>query len=267
MHGQSMEQRPLTGQGTNNTKSGGCAASRASADLSAVKKSRWTCLLSLLFACSGTAMRAPVDVASQSELLYASDRQSWGVTQGRGSFSMGPYRIDDVVRHPVRESGYSVFGWGDRRLHASYDFAFSDGVSHRQGHCDQEQDKPSVAYSGQLACRCDAAGLGDASGSSARAQNDNDALRVDIGGEAKEGTLTLGGQTYRMSPLRERESGKQSDEPLGYRIDGAKPLGAVEIEGRIWAQRALDDGARTQLVCMLSGLLLVRPVTAQRPAR
>jgi hypothetical protein len=213
----------------------------------------WYVALGLLSACSGMAMRAPADVAGQSELLHASDRQSWGVTKGRGSFSMGPYRIDDVERHPITQTGYSVFGFGNQRMLTSYDYAFSDGVSHRHGHCDQEQDKPSTAYSGKLACRCGEPG--------------KDTFSVAIGADAKEGTLTLEGQSYRMSPLRERESGKKSGEPLGYRIDGAQPLGAVEIEGRVWTQHSLSEPSRAQLVCMLSGLLLLRPVTNQRPTR
>lgn len=210
-------------------------------------------MLGLLSACSGMAMRTPTDVAGRSEVLHASDRHSWGVTKGRGSFSMGPFRIDDVERHPVLQSGYSVFGFGKQRLLTSYDYAFSDGASHRQGHCDQEQDKPTSAYAGKLACRCGAPG--------------QDNFTVEIGEDAKEGTLTLAGQAYRMSPLRERESGKQADEPLGYRIDGAEPLGALELEGRVWTQRELNEGTRAQLVCMLSGLLLMRPVTSQRPVR
>jgi hypothetical protein len=199
------------------------------------------------------AMRAPADVASQSELLVASDRQSWGVTKGRGAFSLGPYRIEDVVRHPVTQHGYSVFGFGKQVMQTRYDYAFSDGASHRQGHCIQEQDKPTTAYAGRLSCRCGAA--------------DADAFTVAIGADAKEGSLTLQGQSYKVTPLHQRESGKQHDEPLGYRIDGDAPLGAVELEGRVWTQRALDEGARAQLVCMLSGALLLRPVTYQRPLR
>jgi hypothetical protein len=210
-------------------------------------------MLGLLSACSGMAMRTPADVAGQSEVLHASDRHSWGVTKGRGSFSMGPFRVDDVERHAVTQSGYSVFGFGKQRLLTSFDFAFSDGASHRQGHCDQEQDKPTVAYAGKLSCRCGAPG--------------QDAFTVEIGSEAKEGALTLEGKAYRMSPLRERESGKKADEPLGYRIDGAAPLGAVEVEGRVWTQRELGENARAQLVCMLSGLMLMRPITSQRPTR
>ncbi|HEX5660384.1 MAG TPA: hypothetical protein VFX59_24480 [Polyangiales bacterium] len=219
-------------------------------------KSSWYVVLGLLSACSGCsgmAMRAPADVAAQSEPLSASDRHSWGVNKGRSSFSMGPYRIDDVAREPVRQTGYSVFGFGNQRVLTGYAYAFSDGSSHREGHCAQEQGKPTTSYSGKLACRCGAPG--------------KDTFTVDIGADAKEGTLTLSGQTYRMSPLHERESGHKSDEPLGYRIDGAQPLGAVELEGRVWTQRGLSEDTRAQLVCMLSGLMLVRPVTYQRPTR
>lgn len=248
-----MVQRPREGQGWKCTKRGGCAPPARSADLDAVSKASCYLALCLLSACSGMAMRAPSDVAAQSDVLFASDRQRWGVTKGRGSFSMGPYRIEDVERHPVRQSGLTVFGFGEAKLMTSYDFAFSDGARHREGHCDQVQDKPTSAYAGTLRCRCGDPG--------------HDALEVQLGEDAKSGTLTLGGQSYKMAPLRERESGKQNDEPLGYRVDGATPLAAVELEGRVWTQRALGDGARADLVCMLSGLLLLRPVTTQKPLR
>ncbi len=252
-HGQSMKQRTRAGQGTKYTKVDGCKLLGASADLRAVNKSSWCFVLCLLSACSGMAMRAPADIASQSEVLHSSDRQSWGVSKGRGSFSMGPYRIDDVERHPVTQSGYSVFGFGKQVMKTSYDYAFSDGGFHRHGHCDQEQNKPTTAYSGKIVCRCGAPG--------------QDVFTVDIGEDAKEGTLSLAGQSYTVTPLRERESGKKVDEPLGYRIDGAKPLGALEIEGRVWTHGSLDEATRAQLVCMMSGLMLMRPVTYQRPLR
>jgi hypothetical protein len=199
------------------------------------------------------SMRAPTDVASSSDVLNASDRRQWGVTQGRGSFSMGPYRIEDVQRHPVTQSGYSVFGFGSRKLMVGFEFAFSDGASHREGYCEQEQDKATTSYSGKLACRCGAPGT--------------DSFNVEIGRDAKTGTLTLGGQSYRMTPLYQRQSGKSVKEPLGYRIDGERPLGAVELEGRVWTARGMEEPTRAQLVCMLAGLMLVRPVTYQRPAR
>ncbi|HEY6876806.1 MAG TPA: hypothetical protein VI299_02260 [Polyangiales bacterium] len=197
-------------------------------------------------------MRAPADIAVASDAVSASDRERWGIRKGRDSFQLGAYRVQDVQRGQVEQSGYSLFGFGNRKLSLDYRYTFADGVGTRPGQCRQEQDRAANRYRGKVTCHCGAT---------------SDSITVDIGRDAKPGTLELGGQKYGVRPLYERESGRTTDEPLGYRIDGEAPLGAVELEGRTWIRRGLSEPERSGLTCMLAGLLLVRPLTYERPAR
>ncbi|HEY6879348.1 MAG TPA: hypothetical protein VI299_15080 [Polyangiales bacterium] len=215
-------------------------------------KSRWCLVLGLLAACAGSSMRTPADVAAGSDALRASDRERWGVRKGRDSFQLGAYRVQDVERDPVTQSGYSVFGFGNRKLSVDYRYTFVDGARTQSGQCRQEQDRASTRYKGKVSCHCEPA---------------SDAITVDIGRDAKPGALELGGQHYVVRPLHERESGRTTDEPLGYRIDGEAPLGAVELEGGMWLRRGLSDPERSTLSCVLAGLMLVRPLSYERPAR
>jgi hypothetical protein len=194
-------------------------------------------------------MRAPADLASRGDLSVATARRHWGALKERESFELAPYRVQHVERRPVSTSGISLLGFGHRKVTSGYKYTFVRGARGQdvQAGCEQEQDGTDSSFSGELVCHCG-----------------SDALELEIGAKAGQGTLNLGGQRYRVTPLRERASGRKSDEPLGYRADGDAPLGAVELDesGRIWTARGL--ATRDQLVCLFAGVLLFRPITYER---
>jgi hypothetical protein len=77
-------------------------------------------------------------------------------------------------------------------------------------------------------------------------------------GKQYSGKITAPGVERQVTAITLREKGTESGDPLGYRVDGDAPLGAVELKspGKVWVSRSLAGPERAQLACLFAGLLL-----------
>lgn len=245
-HVPSMLHAPGAGQGFN------CdlRAARDSARPACVNTTRRYELFLLfafsLAACAGQAMRPPTDVADASDKVEVTDRKVWRRPSKREEFQLGAYRVTEVKRKGVESSGYSIFGWGTRRMGTTFSYVLTVPNGRIDALCELEQEGSQTKFSGKLGCRCG-----------------NDKLMTAVGREAEVGSLTLGGQDYMMQAVRSRISGSDSDDPIGYRVDpkpAGTPLGAVGVTDGVWLRKGLDESARQQLTCLLAGVMLFRPI-------
>jgi hypothetical protein len=200
-------------------------------------------------------MAPPSDVVQVSEALPIKDRSSWSGALVDESFGLGPYRVAEVDRKWNSTNSNSFFGYEASRTKGGYAFKLVDGAAKLDGECATEQREQSKKLGGgasfgravaKLGCRCSGA-----EGAST--------LTLDAAtGQQYNGKITAPGVERQVTAITEREKGSESSDPLGYRVDGDAPLGAVELKspGKVWISRSLAGGERAQLACLFAGLLL-----------
>ena len=67
--------------------------------------------------------------------------------------------------------------------------------------------------------------------------------------------------TYQVKAIYDREGGMSAGGPAGYRVDGQSPTAAVDVlgPGRVWLAKDIAPQQRTDVICVLAGLMLYQP--------
>ncbi len=205
-------------------------------------------------------MQVPSELAAHSDLLAVTDRGVWTGVLVNESFKLGPYVVKNVDRKWDVTTGFIAGNLSHSNTEGGYAFAFEGSGVNEVGHCAIGKRDTDVKYrSGvnlefrfsKLACSCE--------GTPERAT-----VVVESSNDKYAGTLTTSEGTYRVASVHELVGGSHSEEPVGYRIDGARGVGAAEVihPGRVWLDRSLDAKNRGQVACLVAGLMLFVPKDA-----
>jgi len=67
--------------------------------------------------------------------------------------------------------------------------------------------------------------------------------------------------TYQVKAIYDREGGMSAGGPAGYRVDGQGVTAAVDVlgPGRVWMAKGIDAQQKTDVTCVLAGLMLYQP--------
>jgi hypothetical protein len=209
-------------------------------------------------ACGGIQMKVPTEIASQSEVLVATDRTSWTGSMVDESFKLGPFAVKDVDRDWDTSSSFSVGNLSQKNTEGGYEFKFSGKGKKFVGHCAAEKSGTGIDLGKgfglnfehtKVACTCDGS-----------AKQVSVIVDAGSGGDYK-GVLTSSSSGYEVTSIRENQHGGTEDTPTGYRMDGEAAVGAAEVThpGRIWLDKRLADDERAEVACLFVGLMLYQP--------
>lgn len=213
----------------------------------------------LAVGCGSPRMLAPGDVVGVSEQLVISDRSSFSGALADESFQMGGFAITEVDRNWNSRSEVGVMGFTEEKTKGGYSFNISGEGATLPGKCTTGVKERSHDMGGGLE-------VGDEKqsvGCFCKIENVLAYFSVHASTTDKyQGALGINGTQYRISGVYERESGPDSGDPTGYRVDSsAGPIGAVDVvrPGRVWISRELPAEQRGPLACLFAGLLLYEP--------
>jgi hypothetical protein len=204
-------------------------------------------------------MRAPLDVVQQSEELKISDRSSWSGSLADESFGLGGYRVQDVDRKWNSTRTNTLFGFEQSRTRGGYAYKLSAGGSQLEGGCSTEERQKSQ----DLGDGAEFSSLVAKLGCSCRDGDVETNLILDASTTNQyKGSIKGSDFSYSVTAITTRENASwESHDPLGYRVDGEGPIGAVDVvkPGRVWLNKSLEEPRRRQVACVLAGLLLYQP--------
>jgi hypothetical protein len=201
-------------------------------------------------------MQVPPEIASQSEMLEATDRSAWSGSLADESFRLGPYAIKDVDRDWDSGSGVSIGGISHEASEGGYAYELEGKGGKQAGRCVTAKKDTNVGLGSgfalvfqfsKLACSCDGNGK-------------QATVSVESEGSKYKGALTTSGGSYQMRSIHELEGGSSVEKPTGYRMDG-DTVGAAEVThpGRIWLDKKLGAEERREVACLFAGLMLYKP--------
>jgi hypothetical protein len=207
----------------------------------------------LVVACATQRLLVPNDIGSHCAPLVVKDRSRWGSFSSEG-FKLGAYSVKGVDR----ASGESEKSENGATSHAAESrgggYVLVDGSTKLEGQCETQARvdkttivKPIRLHSESAAVRCSCSG-GERAASVV--------LSGDIG--HLRGTLETGSGRYVVTSLHEVDKGAEPEGPTGYRVDGERPIGAVDVlfPGGAWLDPKLDEAERRELACVFAGLML-----------
>jgi hypothetical protein len=207
----------------------------------------------------GWGMAVPADVAQHSEELAIQDRSSWSGALVDEAFGLGPYKVSDVDRKWSSTRTSTLFAFSDSRTRGGYGYKLNAQDVAWQGECVTEQNEQNQ----QLGEGAEFSSVVAKLGCTCRTEQAEATLFLDASTTRQyHGTLKGPEYTYRITALTERDNGRMSPhDPLGYRVDGEGPVGAVGVvkPGRVWLAKGLAEPVRQQLACLFAGLLLYMP--------
>lgn len=221
--------------------------------------SRWVSA-TVFVGCSAPQMQVPSELAAHADLLPVTQRGVWTGVLVNESFKLGPYAVTNVDRKWDVTTGFVAGNLSHSNTEGGYAFSFEGAGMNETGHCAIGKKDTGVKYrSGvnvefrfsKLACSCE--------GTPELAT-----VVVESSSNEYTGTLTTSAGTYRVASVHELVGGSRSEDPVGYRIDGARGVGAAEVihPGRVWLARSLDAKNRGQIACLVAGLMLFVPKDA-----
>ncbi len=214
-----------------------------------------------LSGCTTMQMAVPSDISAVSDVIAATERSMWSGAMADETFTLGIYKVTSVDRDwdssQTDTVSISKLDLKSGTTEGGYNYQFKAPSGEFKGECSSEASAESAGMSGfkiekrvsKLNCVC-------SEGNSEIAKVTLKAKNLDN----YTGTLATHGQSYQVASIKEVE-GALSSGASGYRVDGDKPVGAVEVlkPGRIWLGRDLTAGVRTALACTFTGLMLYLP--------
>lgn len=207
----------------------------------------------------GWGMAVPADIAQQSEELKIQDRSSWSGALVDESFRLGPYRVSDVDRKWNSTRTQELFAFNDSRTKGGYAYKLNAQDATLEGQCATEEREQSK----QLGDGAELSNVVAKLGCACRDAQGETTLLLDGSTTTQyQGTLKGPDYQYQVTALSQRDNGRMaSHDPLGYRVDGESPIGALGVvkPGRVWLAKSLPEPARRQLTCLFAGLLLYMP--------
>jgi hypothetical protein len=214
----------------------------------------------LLSACgTGWGMAVPADVVGTSDELPVKNRSSWSGALANESFELGSYKVADVDRKWNSTRSSSLFGFDSKKTQGGYGYKLTGGSVPLVGGCATESAQKGASLGGGLEFSKLVAKLG----CSCKGERGEATLTLDASTTQQfSGEVKGEGYRHRIAAITARENGRMpSRDPLGYRVDGEGPIGAVGVvkPGRVWLSKALDAQQREELACLFAGLMLYEP--------
>lgn len=213
----------------------------------------------MLWGCGSGRMAAPADVIAASEALVIQNRSSWSGALADESFQLGTLAVTDVDRDWNSSSDVSVMGFDHEHTKGGYSFQVKDGDTTWSGACTTAVEERSLDLGGGAEVGDEKQNVG------CYCRNGTQLAYFSVRATTTRkytGDLRIMEVPYRISGVYERESGPDSSDPTGYRVDSSNaPIGAVDVinPGRVWISRTLPSEHRTPLACLFGGLLLYQP--------
>lgn len=209
-------------------------------------------------ACTTQHLRVPSDVAPATEPMPVQGRSASSGLLVNEDFKLGDFDVADVSRGAKSTQSFAA-GFGFKSSAGSgYSFDLKRGADRLHGECTLEENESGASLGSltisksrqKLACACG-----------------NDAAPVAsvvleaTNGKGYGGTLKAHDASYQVAALYDVEGGLSDGNPAGYRIDGAGVEGAVDVlgPGRAWLAKSLEEPQRTDVTCVMAGLLLFKP--------
>jgi hypothetical protein len=204
-------------------------------------------------------MTVPPEISKDSEVITATDRGFMSGSLADETFKLGKWAVEDVDRDWDSGSAVTVLAFSSESTEGGYSYKLkSEGVD-LQGGCVTEKADKSLALSGginlsssfaKLGCTCNGSG--------------GQPTKVVISASTSDrysGHVQTSAGTYTITAIYEAEGAMSTVDPTGYRVDGDRPRGAVEVlkPGRVWFARDIEEAERTDLACLYVGLMLYMP--------
>jgi hypothetical protein len=208
--------------------------------------------------CGSPHMVVPADVGPATDEVHVEGRSQASGMFVNEDFKMGDLAVAHVSRGGKSTSKFGAFGAfkSDSSTGYSYDIVSGSGTLH--GECVSEASEGGFSL-GSLTASNKMAKLGCACGNDA-------APAASVVMEASTtsdygGTMKAGDATYQVKAINDREGGMSSGGPAGYRVDGSGVTAAVDVlgPGRAWLAKSLEGDQRTDVTCVLAGLMLYKP--------
>jgi len=207
----------------------------------------------------GWGMAVPVDVTNVSEELPIKNRSAWSGALADESFELGSYRITEVDRKWNSTRSTSLFGFDQSRTQGGYGYKLVSGATTLSAGCTTEASQSGQNLGGGLEFSKLVAKLG------CFCANDRGEASLTVGASTTDqftGEVKGADYSYRVTAIAARQNGRMaSRDPLGYRVDGEGPMGAVGVvkPGRVWLAKSLPPRVHEELACLFAGLMLYEP--------
>jgi len=199
-------------------------------------------------------MVVPAEFAQNAELIEVEGRSRVTGFWADEGFELGSYRVSDVDRDWEKTNSWNVGPFSKSDTDGGYSYRFQANPEALEGRCGTRSGSKELELGHSLSTGSNYAKVSCTCGGGAN-------LSMEAKGPTYEGTMLLGSGHYVVQPISMREGGWDFIEPLGYRVDGERPLAAVEVmhPGRVWLMQEVAPDERARLTCLLAALLLYKP--------
>jgi hypothetical protein len=216
-------------------------------------------LSSVLFGCTMPHMSVPADVAPATDPVSVEGRSMSSGMLVNEDFKIGAFEVANVSRGAKSKTRFGGFGGFKSSEESGYSFDLKQGAQSLHGECTLETseagaDLGAVTISNErkkFACAC-----GNEAAPVATV-----VLHASTTDKQYSGTLKAHDASYDVKAIYDREGAISDGNPAGYRVDGQGVQGAVDVlgSGRMWLAKTLEGDKRTDVTCVLAGLLLFKP--------
>lgn len=208
--------------------------------------------------CGSAHMVVPPDVGPATDEVHVDGRSQASGMFVNEDFKIGDYAVAHVSRGSKSTSKFGAFGAFKSDSSTGYSFDLVKGADSLHGECTSETSEGGVSL-GNLTASSKMAKLGCACGNDA-----NPAASVVMQSSTTSdygGTLKAADSSYEVKAINDRQGGLSAGGPAGYRLDGQGVAGAVDVlgPGRVWLAKSLPDAQRTDVTCIIAGLMLYQP--------
>ncbi len=209
------------------------------------------CLLgAFAVACVTQRLVVPEDIGSRCKPLEVKDRSRFG---GDG-FKLGAYKVKDIDN----DGGESEKSKHGATSHAAASDAGSyvlvDGATKLTGTCKAKSSVDKTVIVDPLRLESESAAV------RCSCRGGEGTVKVALVGKGDKltGSLETSRGRYVVTSLNEVDKGAAPGGPTGYRVDGERPVGAVDVlfPGGAWLDPGLDAAERRELACLFAGLML-----------
>jgi hypothetical protein len=208
--------------------------------------------------CAAPRMLVPPDIAPATDPMAVQGYSNSSGMLVNEDFKIGDFAVSHVSRGGKSTSKFGAFGGFKSDSSAGYSFDLVSGAQSLHGECSIEESESGFTL-GALTTSKTMTRLGCACGN----EGSPAASVVMSAGNSGDygGSLKVADATFEVKAIRDREGGMSGGNPAGYRVDGQGVTAAVDViaPGRVWLAKGLADPQRTNVTCILAGLMLYKP--------
>jgi hypothetical protein len=211
-----------------------------------------------LVGCGSAHMAVPPDIGPATEEIHVDGRSQASGMFVNEDFKIGDFAVANVSRGGKSTSKFGAFGGFSSGSQTGYSFDLKRGADSLHGECLSEASEGGFSLGG-LTTSNKTAKLGCACGNESAPVASvvmSSSTTSDYGGSMKAHDAT-----YQVKAIYDREGGMSAGGPAGYRVDGQGVTAAVDVlgPGRVWMAKGIDAQQKTDVTCVLAGLMLYQP--------